>query len=493
VIRIAATLTTNALSFRADLWLKCTGKIRSSQVSMKVLLLAAGRSKRAKPIEDKNFLRFCGEFLIQHQLASLKQAGFKEVIVMGGAHNLARLQEVAQPLGAQVAEQQNLDNGMAGAILDAAELIGNDDIFIVSSNDVVDQKAYDLMFKASQTDPQRSEGSQIEKNKSEALTNLADSYLLAYKVSEYFPGGYLRVDESDGGDSNKITGIVEKPGEGNEPSNMVNVVLHLHKNPAALFDALRETSSDRDDRYEVALDKLMKERKFQAVPYDGYWQPVKFPWHVLDLMQHFLANCTAGDQPQIDPSAEIAESAVIRGAVTIAAGVKVFDNAVIQGPAYIGEGSIVANNALVRGSILGARCVVGYSTEVARSFIGDDCWFHTNYIGDTVMGDNCSFGAGAICANLRLDEKEIKSATHATGRNKLGPILGENIRVGVQTSIMPGIRIGSGTMISSGLTISQDIEPGKFVKAKGPACELDIRENRAQLDDEARGEMREKL
>ena len=453
---------------------------------MKVILLAAGRSKRAKPIEDKNFLRFCGEYLIEHQLKALQSAGFKEIIVMGGAHNMARLQEVAQPFGAQVAEQRDLDAGMAGAILDAAELTGDDDIFIVSSNDVVDQRAYDLMFEASKTDPQRSEGSQIEKNKSEALTNSSDSYLLAYKMDKYFPGGYLRVD------GDQIVGIEEKPGEGNEPSDMVNIVLHLHKKPSALFDELRNVSSDRDDRYEVALDRLMTERKFQAVPYKGYWQPVKFPWHVLDLMEHFLANCGEGEL-QIDPSAEIAQTAIIRGNVTIAANAKVFDNAVIQGPAYIGEGTIVANNALVRGSILGERCVVGYSTEVARSFIGDDCWFHTNYIGDTVMGDNISFGAGAICANLRLDEAEIKSAGQPAGRNKLGPILGGNIRIGVQTSLMPGVRIGSGTMITSGLTIAQDIEPGKFVKARGEATELDIRENRAQLDDAAREEMRGKL
>jgi UDP-N-acetylglucosamine diphosphorylase / glucose-1-phosphate thymidylyltransferase / UDP-N-acetylgalactosamine diphosphorylase / glucosamine-1-phosphate N-acetyltransferase / galactosamine-1-phosphate N-acetyltransferase len=452
---------------------------------MKVILLAAGRSKRAKPIEDKNFLRFCGKYLIEHQLDSLQKAGFTDIIVMGGAHNLQQLRKITKKFTNQdsgqiiVHEQMKLDDGMAGAILDASKITGDDDIFIVSSNDVVDQKAYDLMFKASQ--------------------NGADSYLLAYKVEEYFPGGYIKVDTDSSSESHgQITGIIEKPGEGNEPSNMVNLVLHLHKNPSELYQTLRETSSDRDDRYEVALDKLMKERKFQAVPYEGYWQPVKFPWHVLDLMDHFLEKHT-DDQPNIDPSAQIAASATIRGNVKIAPGVRVLDNAVIQGPAYIGENTIVANNALVRGSIIGKNCVVGYSTEIARSFIGDDCWFHTNYVGDTVMGNNVSFGAGAICANLRLDEKEIKSGedhnkvSQTTGRNKLGPIFGDNIRIGVQTSIMPGIRIGSNSMLTSGLTIAQDIAPGKFVKAAAPSQDLEILDNRAQLDPNARDEMKQHL
>jgi len=261
------------------------------------------------------------------------------------------------------------------------------------------------------------------------------------------------------------------------------LVLHFHKNPKELISALKEVSSDKDDRYEVALNKLMKKQNFTAIPYDGYWQPVKFPWHVLDLMNHYLDTC----EGTIDPSAEIADSAVIRGNVTIAAGVKVFDNAVIQGPAYIGENSVIANNALVRGSILGKNCVLGYSTEIARSYVGSDTWFHSNYVGDSVIGNNCSFGAGAVCANLRLDEKEIADSK----RNKLGPILGDNIRVGVNTSLMPAVRIGSGTMITSGLVIAQDIEPNKFVS--GGKIVLDIKENRAKLDDQTRTVMKAKL
>ena len=46
---------------------------------MKTLLLAAGRSKRAKPIEDKNFLKFCGKYLIEHQLEALTKAGLTDI------------------------------------------------------------------------------------------------------------------------------------------------------------------------------------------------------------------------------------------------------------------------------------------------------------------------------------------------------------------------------------------------------------------------------
>lgn len=423
---------------------------------MKVILLAAGRSRRVKPIEDKNFLKFFGMTLIEHQLHRLNSAGFKDILIIGGAHNLDRLKAIAKPFKAKVFEQKKLEEGMADAVLAVEKEVGDDDIFIVSSNDVVDVTAYEAMKKALKSD--------------------ADSYMLAYKVSDYFPGGYLKLD------GKRITGIEEKPEPGKEPSDLVNLVLHIHRKPKALFDALKKVSSSRDDRYEVALDKLMKERSFEAVPYKGHWQPIKFPWHVLDLMKAALGKA----ERKIAKSAEIAKTAVINGPVVIEEGVKIFDHAVIQGPAYIGKNSVVANNALVRESMIGDRCVVGYSTEVARSFIGDDCWFHSNYVGDTVMGDDCSFGAGALCANLRLDEKNIGDS----GRNKLGPILGSHIRVGVQTSLMPGVRIGSNTMITSGLVVGQDIEEGKYVSGK---WNLDIKDNRAKLDASKRDEMKKKL
>lgn len=419
---------------------------------MKVLLLASGRSRRVKPIEDKNFLRFNGKYLIEHQLDMLKLAGFDDIIIVGGAHNLSRLSGLGHP----TVEQKDLEAGMAGGVLAAEPLIGDEELFIVSSNDAVNLSAYQAMKEASKSG--------------------ADAYLLAYEVKEYFPGGYLKMD------GKRITGIVEKPEPGTEPSKHINLVLHIHRKPKALFEKLKNISTSKDDRYEVALDELMKEQNFEAVPYRGYWQAVKYPWHILDLMREFLS----GLESEIHPTAQVAKTALINGPVTIEEGVKIFDHAVIQGPAYIGKNSVVANNALVRESMTGEGCVIGYSTEVARSFLGDDCWFHSNYIGDTVMGDDVSFGAGAICANLRLDEKNIGES----GRNKLGPILGSHIRVGVQTSIMPGIRVGSNTQITSGLVIAQDIESDKFVSGK---IELDIKDNRATLDKSARAEMKEKL
>ena len=74
--------------------------------------------------------------------------------------------------------------------------------------------------------------------------------------------------------------------------------------------------------------------------------------------------------------------------------------------------------------------------------------------------------------------------------NKFGLICGENIRCGINLSFMPGVKIGSNTMIGAGLIIGEDIPENSFVKGK---IELDIRENKANLDPNARDEMKGKL
>ncbi|MBT5015994.1 NTP transferase domain-containing protein [Candidatus Peregrinibacteria bacterium] len=418
---------------------------------MKVLLLAAGRSQRVKPIADKNFLRFCGKYLIHHQVEALNKAGFNDIILIGGAHNLKQLKTFAKDFQShhkdctiKVVEQKDLDAGMAGAVLSTKKQVKKDEpILIVSSNDVVEQEAYKLIFDAAQNE-------------------YFESCLLGKKVTEYFPGGYLEVDSQW-----QIKSIIEKPGKGKEPSDLVNLVLHLHKDSQRLFRYLEEAQSKKDDLYEVALDKMMKSGvKMQAIPYEGYWQPIKYPWHVIEVAKHFFELAPK----HIAPSAIIGKRVTISGEVFIEEGAKVFDGATIIGPAYIGRNSVVATNALVRDSYVGEECVIGFASEVARSFVGDHVWTHSNYIGDSIIGSNVSFGAGSVTGNLRFDEANvnvnIKDEKMDSGTPKLGLITGDNIRVGVNTSFMPGIKIGSDCLIGAGLVINQDIPNKSFARGQ---------------------------
>lgn len=441
---------------------------------MKVVMLAAGRSKRMKPIEDKNFLSFLGKPLLLHQLEMLEGAGLDEVILVGGVHNLEKIRELVGGLKMkiQVIEQKNLDLGMCGAVLAAKDLLDGEPVMVLSSNDVVDKEAFKLILGAAKN------------GKAGEIT--ADSYILGKKVLEYFPGGYL---ESDG--SGLIKNIVEKPEPGSEPSDLVNLVVHIHNNPRQLVEYLEKAESERDDRYEMALASMIKDGvKMKAVEYEGFWQPLKYPWHVHNVFKYFFNKAAK----KIAKSAEIAKGAVINGEVIIGQNVRVFDGAVINGPCYIGDDTIVATNALVRDSNVGRNCVIGFSTEVARSCLGDEVWTHSNYVGDSVIGNNVSFGAGTVTGNLRLDEKNVqvyydgkKIDAHTT---KFGAVIGDNVRVGVNTSLMPGIKIGGGSFVGAGIVVAEDVPEKSFVRGE---WKLKISENREDIGGMDRGNFKKNL
>jgi len=436
---------------------------------MKVLLLAAGLSNRMKPVGDKNFLNFLGKPLIQWQLEALTSQGFEEIVIVARGKALEKLKILVSDLKMQNVEfTEQLDNkGMCGAVLSAKSLIENSSLMIVSGNDIVDESAFKLMKEA------------IKSGDSE-------NYLIGKKVEKYFPGGYLELD-NDG----FIHNIIEKPGDGNEPSDLVNLVIHYFKDGGKLLKYLEDARSANDDIYEVAMANMMKDGlKFKALSYDGYWQPIKFPWHIQKVFNYLFDKA----DKKIADSAKVSEHAVVKGDVIIGENVKIFEGAIVNGPVYLGDNTIVANNALVRDSHIGNDCVIGFSTEIARSFLGNDVWTHSNYVGDSVIGNDVSFGAGTVTGNLRLDEKNIKVNCSGnrvdSGQNKLGLITGNNVRVGINTSFMPGVKVGNDCFIGANIAVCEDIPDDSFVRAK---FELKVTNNREHADASSRNNIKKNL
>lgn len=416
---------------------------------MQVILLAAGQSTRLAPIEDKNLLEFGGKTLLEYQVAALKKAKLRDIVVVAGKHNLRSIATALRGYkNVAVTEQKDLGEGMKGGVLAGAKVVSHKNILVMSTNDVFDVKLFEDMMKAS-------------KQKD------VDGVIAGKKVSEYFPGGYLKV-------TNKgfLTDIIEKPGAGKEPSKLVNLVCHIYNDFPKFCKYLKEVKSKKDDKYERALDTYIKNGKARMLvhPYKGEWRAIKYPWHIIDLMNHFLEeqakNLTKG-KPKIDRSAKIAKSAVIEGDVFIEKGVRVLHNAVIRGPAYIGEGCVIANNALVRESMMGKNCVIGYSTEVARSYINHDVWMHSNYLGDSIIDYNVSLGSGTVLGNLRFDEKNVKVTVKKermdSGMSKLGAIIGSGVRFGINASTNPGVKIGKDCFIGGNVLVDRDIPDGKLV------------------------------
>ncbi len=437
---------------------------------MKIVLLCGGIGKRMFPItEDKYLLNFVGKPLLEHQIEMAKKAGLTEFVIVGNPQNISRIEEIVTnvpDIKADLAVQEE-PLGIADA-LESARHFFDSEIIVVNPNDVFDISAYIRLLEANQI------GSAI-------------SYLLGWEVNDYFPGGYLVV-----GEGGELRHIIEKPDRGKEPSNLVNILIHLHTDPQRLLKHVAQVQTSKDDVYECAIDAMARDTcRVRVIPYLGSWNAIKYPWHIFTVVRRFL------DQSEryISPSARISDKATIAGPVVIGDNVTVFENAVIRGPVYIGPNSVIGNNSLVRDySHIGANCFIGYSTEVKGSYIGDRCWFHMSYVGDSIIGEECSFGAGTVLANFRFDERnisiEIEDESVDTGRDKLGAIIGNNSKTGVNVSILPGVKIGPNSIVGPHVCLTEDLRPDRMILAE--PVHRTIR-NRIQVNEETRSKTRARI
>ncbi len=428
------------------------------------VILAGGSGRRWWPLTTyKSLFTFFGKTVLATTLERLKISTISEAVVVTGPENQKAINEIrVEGIKISIAIQKDA-NGMAGGVLAAKRFVNGRHCLIVNVGDLVDEAYYDDLQTA------------MLKGK---------PFIAAKKMEEYLDTGYFKFD------GDRVIEIIEKPRKGNEPSNYGSLVFDFFPNPEPFFQLLQETTSNRDDVFERALSKLLAKEVFGVVKYDGFWVPMKYPWHVLDYMAHQLDII----QDHRGKGVKIGQNVILEGPVWIGNNVKIFENTKIVGPCYVGDNTIIGNNNMIRESHIGVNCVTGFNTDIIRSYVGDNCWFHSNYVGDSVLESNISMGSGSVLANLRLDEGEIYSVVKGerinTKRNKLGAVIAKNVRIGVNTSIMPGVKIGTNSFISVGLVVDRDIAENTFCYGK---TELVMKKNEKSVAEGARDTFRKKI
>jgi NDP-sugar pyrophosphorylase family protein len=153
---------------------------------------------------------------------------------------------------------------------------------------------------------------------------------------------------------------------------------------------------------------------------------------------------------------EVQPNATIEGEVVLGKGSRILNGAYVIGPLIVGEDTDIGPNCYIRPSTyVGSGCKIGNAVEVKNSIIMDGSKVpHHNYVGDSVIARNCNLGSGTKIANLRLDNRSIrvslKGETIDTGLRKLGVIMADGVKTGINASIDPGTLIGEGCFIGPG-------------------------------------------
>lgn len=148
---------------------------------------------------------------------------------------------------------------------------------------------------------------------------------------------------------------------------------------------------------------------------------------------------------------EIGRDVTIFPNVVFGPGVKIADNVEIRAfcdieDATIGEGASIGPFARIRGGAeLGADVHLGNFVEVKKSRIGAGTKAgHLSYLGDAEIGSRTNIGAGTITCNY-------------DGVNKDKTIIGDNVFIGSNASLVAPVTIGDGAYTASGSVITDDV------------------------------------
>ena len=196
---------------------------------------------------------------------------------------------------------------------------------------------------------------------------------------------------------------------------------------------------------------------------------IEHVWEALDHLPAYLQSSSLGlieiDVPEM-------VTLVNKHQISIAKGCIIEPGCYIQGPCILSEGTAVRHGAYVRGNVItGKNCVIGHATEVKNSiFLDNAAAPHFNYVGDSILGNHTNLGAGVVCANLRLDKKNIHviiaGRAFDTARQKMGLIAGDFSSMGCNSVSNPGTLLGRESMCFPCVNVSGYIPKGSLVKGQ---------------------------
>jgi carbonic anhydrase/acetyltransferase-like protein (isoleucine patch superfamily) len=232
----------------------------------------------------------------------------------------------------------------------------------------------------------------------------------------------------------------------------LGALLLLGRNPssACLLDAegnvLAWKGSDNPD---ACSDKIVT---------DANCFPVIYPWDLLRMNEEVLSLM---DETSI--LGEVSPLASLSGVIRVGNGSRILPGTVIEGPVLIGPNCQIGPNAYIRGATsIGSNCFVGNGAEVKNSIVYNNTYISRQcYVGDSIIGTHVTLGAGTVTENHRHDGRHHVSIVQGkpvnTGRLKLGAILGDGVRTGVNTSLEAGVKIGIARTTSPGSVVSKDL------------------------------------
>ena len=439
------------------------------------IILAAGKGSRMNSSLPKVLHQIGGKSMLQHVIDSCSLLTSDNIaIIIGHGSEIVQKSILAKKIHWVTQKEQK---GTGHAVLQAVDLISDEDIVIVAYGDVPLIKTSTLKQLASKLD---------------------HSILSVLTTKLESPFGYGRIVRDD---SQKIQYIIEEKDTNSEEKQIkevnsgfiaakgVDLKRWLHQiNPNnaqgefyltdCIAMAVNEGGVVESVICENPLEVEGVNNRIQQSKLERVYQSVQADKLMLagvtlsdsnridirgnlsvgkdvfiDINSVFVGDVILGNNVVIQPNCIIENSTIEDNSVVKA-------NSVIES-AYIGRSCEVGPFARVRpGTVLKKDAKVGNFVEVKKSIIGCGSKIsHLSYIGDTTMGDDVNIGAGTITCNY-------------DGSNKYETIIGDNVFIGSDTQLVAPVEIADSSTIGAGSTITKNTPENELTLSRSKQMTL---------------------
>ena len=244
--------------------------------------------------------------------------------------------------------------------------------------------------------------------------------------------GIFKIDED-----NNIKEVVEKPQE-----NIWNLAsLWVYKFNSKIFDFIQQVEPSPRWEYEItdAINHFVKKYPFKALPIDGYFLDVWYPWDILWANSHFLDNLKISDiRWTVEEWVTIKWNIILEEWAILKSGTYIEWNVLIE------KDSVIWPNTYLRwNTTIWQNCKIWNAVEIKNSSIWDNTNItHLSYVWDSIIWNNVNLWCGFKTANLRHDSAHIKVMVKwkliDSWLKKLWIIIWDNVKTGINTSSYPG-------------------------------------------------------
>jgi mannose-1-phosphate guanylyltransferase / phosphomannomutase len=227
-------------------------------------------------------------------------------------------------------------------------------------------------------------------------------------------------------DEGRVERFLEKPSWGQVFSDTINTGIYVLEP-----EALRHVPTDRPFDFSKELFPYLLEmgRPIYGYAMDGYWQDIG------DLDQYRQANFDA-----LDESVRLTIPGIrLRGNIWLGEGVEIDDLDQVDGPAYIGNYCRIAESASVGGhTVLSNSVTLRERARVERSVVEAATHIgRSSIVEGAIVGRSCDFRA-----HVRVHE---------------GVAIGDEVTIGSESVVMPGVRIYPYKEVESGTQIHESL------------------------------------